>query len=231
MHEFLAGLSERALAQGCEQTLLYPPQPASPYFRLKGRLNSVQLDASGARPLDGRDHPLFLEWDRRGSRRWRLGLPPIFAASALIVRQPTSVRDRLCWSRSTTSLQLITSAASRPPLRACRNEPHRRRYSAYRFQSGPTGQGRAVGRLMVISAASGTEFTNLIVRTLYILIQKKVPFLSILADPSNSPTSPTRLQGRLRNSGSYLVRPSQLLVGPTWIQAAERAQRFSQDLI
>ena len=84
---------------------------------------------------------------------------------------------------------------------------------------------------MVISAASGTEFTNLIVRTLYILIQKKVPFLSILADPSNSPTSPTRLQGRLRNSGSYLVRPSQLLVGPTWIQAAERAQRSSQDLI
>lgn len=68
VHGFLAALAEQAREQGWELTQLDPPQRASRYFRLDGKLYSIQPDAFGVLRLDGRDQPFFLEWERRAVR-------------------------------------------------------------------------------------------------------------------------------------------------------------------
>ena len=68
VHGFLAALADQARAKGWALTQIDPPQRASRYFRLDGRLYSVQPDAFGVLRCDGRDVPFFLEWERRAIR-------------------------------------------------------------------------------------------------------------------------------------------------------------------
>ncbi|MYE05836.1 MAG: hypothetical protein F4Y04_01195, partial [Chloroflexi bacterium] len=68
VHDFLATLANQARSAGSALTQADPPQRASRYFRLDGRLYSLQPDAFGVLRCDGRDQPFFLEWERRAIR-------------------------------------------------------------------------------------------------------------------------------------------------------------------
>ncbi len=68
VHGFLAALADQARSNGRALTQIDPPHRASRYFRLDGRLYSVQPDAFGVLRIDGRDQPFFLEWERRAIR-------------------------------------------------------------------------------------------------------------------------------------------------------------------
>ena len=68
VHGFLAALAEQAREKGWDLTELDPPQRASRYFRLDGKLYSIQPDAFGVLRCDDRDQPFFLEWERRAIR-------------------------------------------------------------------------------------------------------------------------------------------------------------------
>jgi len=68
VHGFLAALADQARSKGWALTQIDPPHRASRYFRLDGRLYSVQPDAFGVLRCDGRDQPFFLEWERRAIR-------------------------------------------------------------------------------------------------------------------------------------------------------------------
>ena len=68
VHGFLASLVDQARSKGWALTQFDPPQRASRYFRLDGRLYSVQPDAFGVLRCDERDQPFFLEWERRAIR-------------------------------------------------------------------------------------------------------------------------------------------------------------------
>ncbi|MXW29965.1 MAG: MarR family transcriptional regulator [Chloroflexi bacterium] len=68
VHAFIAALARQARALGWEAVQVDPPRRASRYFRHRGKLHSVQPDASGV--LQGGDAvwPFFLEWERRAVR-------------------------------------------------------------------------------------------------------------------------------------------------------------------
>jgi len=68
VHGFLAALANQAHANGWRVTQLDPPQRASRYFRFEDRLHSIQPDAFGVLRREGREHPFFLEWERRAIR-------------------------------------------------------------------------------------------------------------------------------------------------------------------
>ena len=68
VHGFLAALADQARSNGWTLTQVDPPHRASRYFRLDGRLYSVQPDAFGVLRSDGRDLPFLLEWERRAIR-------------------------------------------------------------------------------------------------------------------------------------------------------------------
>ncbi|MDE2892181.1 MAG: replication-relaxation family protein [Chloroflexota bacterium] len=68
VHGFLAALADQGHANGWRVTQLDPPQRASRYFRFEDRLHSIQPDAFGMLRRDGREHPFFLEWERRAIR-------------------------------------------------------------------------------------------------------------------------------------------------------------------
>ncbi len=68
VHGFLAALAEQVRERGWDLIQLDPPQRASRYFRLDGKLYSIQPDAFGVLRCDGRDQPFFLEWERRAVR-------------------------------------------------------------------------------------------------------------------------------------------------------------------
>ncbi len=68
VHGFAAALSRQATERGLSLVQLDPPQRASRYFRLVGRLRSIHPDAY-ALLADGRDETAcFLEWERRAVR-------------------------------------------------------------------------------------------------------------------------------------------------------------------
>ncbi len=68
VHWFLAALSEQVRERGWDLIQLDPPQRASRYFRLDGKLYSIQPDAFGVLHCHGRNQPFFLEWERRAIR-------------------------------------------------------------------------------------------------------------------------------------------------------------------
>jgi hypothetical protein len=68
VHRFLAALAEQVREQGWDLIQLDPPQRASRYFHLHGKLYSIRPDAFGVLRCDGRDQPFFLEWERRAIR-------------------------------------------------------------------------------------------------------------------------------------------------------------------
>ncbi|MCY4617792.1 MAG: replication-relaxation family protein [Chloroflexi bacterium] len=68
VHSFVAALAEQARSKGWELVQLHPPQRASRYFRLNGRLHSIQPDAFGVIRCESREQPFFLEWERRAIR-------------------------------------------------------------------------------------------------------------------------------------------------------------------
>ncbi len=68
VHAFIAALARQARALGWEAVQVDPPRRASRYFRHKGRLHSVQPDASGVLRSGDAVWPFFLEWERRAVR-------------------------------------------------------------------------------------------------------------------------------------------------------------------
>ena len=77
VHGFAAALSAQARGLEVELAQLDPPHRASRYFRLDGRLRSIQPDAFVMLHMAGERVPFFLEWERRAIRpktmRARLG--------------------------------------------------------------------------------------------------------------------------------------------------------------
>lgn len=68
VHGFAAALSAQAHDLEVELVQLDPPHRASRYFRLDGRLRSIQPDAFVMLHAGGERLPLFLEWERRAIR-------------------------------------------------------------------------------------------------------------------------------------------------------------------
>ena len=68
VHGFAAALSAQARGLEVELAQLDPPHRASRYFRLDGRLRSIQPDAFVMLHAGGERLPLFLEWERRAIR-------------------------------------------------------------------------------------------------------------------------------------------------------------------
>ena len=68
VHGFAAALSAQARDLEVELAHLDPPHRASRYFRLDGRLRSIQPDAFVTLHAAGERMPLFLEWERRAIR-------------------------------------------------------------------------------------------------------------------------------------------------------------------
>ena len=68
VHGFAAALSAQARTLEVELAQLDPPHQASRYFRLDGRLRSIQPDAFVMLHAGGERLPLFLEWERRAIR-------------------------------------------------------------------------------------------------------------------------------------------------------------------
>ena len=68
VHRFLAALAIQSPCRGWRITQLDPPRRATRFFRRDGRLHSVRPDAFGVLQRDGRNHPFFLEWERRAVR-------------------------------------------------------------------------------------------------------------------------------------------------------------------
>ena len=68
VHGFAAALSAQARSLEVELAQLDPPHRASRYFRLEGRLRSIQPDAFVMLHAGGERLPLFLEWERRAIR-------------------------------------------------------------------------------------------------------------------------------------------------------------------
>ena len=68
VHGFAAALSAQARTLEVELAQLDPPHRASRYFRLAGRLRSIQPDAFVMLHAGGERLPLFLEWERRAIR-------------------------------------------------------------------------------------------------------------------------------------------------------------------
>ena len=68
VHGFAAALSAQARTLEVELAQLDPPHRASRYFRLDGRLRSIQPDAFVMLHAGGERLPFFLEWERRAIR-------------------------------------------------------------------------------------------------------------------------------------------------------------------
>ena len=68
VHGFAAALSAQARTLEVELAQLDPPHRASRYFRLDGRLRSIQPDAFVMLHVGGERLPMFLEWERRAIR-------------------------------------------------------------------------------------------------------------------------------------------------------------------
>ena len=68
VHGFAAALSAQARDLEVDLGQLDPPHRASRYFRLDGRLRSIQPDAFVILHAGGERLPLFLEWERRAIR-------------------------------------------------------------------------------------------------------------------------------------------------------------------
>ncbi len=68
VHGFAAALSAQARVLEVELAQLDPPHRASRYFRLDGRLRSIQPDAFVMLHMDGERLPFVLEWERRAIR-------------------------------------------------------------------------------------------------------------------------------------------------------------------
>ena len=68
VHWFLGILANQARSQGWPALKLDPPHRASRFFRHDDRLHSVRPDAFGVLKRGGKEHPFFLEWERRAVR-------------------------------------------------------------------------------------------------------------------------------------------------------------------
>ena len=68
VHRFLAGLARQARSEGVDVVQLDPPHRASRYFRVDGKLFSIQPDAFGILLQGATTMPFFLEWERRAVR-------------------------------------------------------------------------------------------------------------------------------------------------------------------
>ena len=68
VHWFLAVLANQSRSQGWRVVQFDPPRRASRFFRHDDRLHSVRPDAFGVLKREGKEHPFFLEWERRAVR-------------------------------------------------------------------------------------------------------------------------------------------------------------------
>ena len=68
VHRFIASLATQARSRGVEVVQLDPPHRASRYFRIDGKLRSIQPDAFGILRYGRVMTPFFLEWERRAVR-------------------------------------------------------------------------------------------------------------------------------------------------------------------
>ena len=68
VHGFIASLASRARSRGVNVVQLDPPHRASRYFRVDGKLYSIQPDAFGTLQRGRTTMPFFLEWERRAVR-------------------------------------------------------------------------------------------------------------------------------------------------------------------
>ena len=68
VHHFIASLASQARSRGIDGVQLDPPHRASRYFRVNGKLRSIQPDAFGILRYGRVTTPFFLEWERRAVR-------------------------------------------------------------------------------------------------------------------------------------------------------------------
>ena len=68
VHRFVAKLAIQARSRGVDVVQLDPPHRASRYFRIDGKLRSIQPDAFGILRRGRVMTPFFLEWERRAVR-------------------------------------------------------------------------------------------------------------------------------------------------------------------
>ena len=68
VHGFIASLARQARSRGVDVVQLDPPHRASRYFRVDGKLFSIQPDAFGILQQGANTMPFFLEWERRAVR-------------------------------------------------------------------------------------------------------------------------------------------------------------------
>ena len=138
VHRFIAELSAQARTLEVELAQLDPPHRASRYFRLDGRLRSVQPDAFVMLHAGGERLPLFLEWERRAIRpkTMRARLAPYLRYFS--TRRPTDDHG----AQPRLLVVFDDPLAATQFLRVARSEMERTRVSVPLFVSDPELIGR-----------------------------------------------------------------------------------------